>query len=208
MRALQADLISRLADDIAHEIRNPLNALVINLEVLRRRVEAGDADAAFGRLDAIGQEVDRVHRTIERLITLLRPAAAGPSTRLSVGLDDVMPLLALRAEALRAQLSHNLGDDGNIALPADRLRFLLIDTGMAALDRAGPAGHLSCTAGFDGQSGHVRWSGTSASPAPSPPEEAEFRLSRLLLARSGGRLVISTPEPGGFAIVLTLPAIA
>src|SRR5690606_30390207 len=33
-------LVERLADDLAHEIKNPLHAMVINLEVLRRRIAA------------------------------------------------------------------------------------------------------------------------------------------------------------------------
>ena len=40
-------LVERLSDDLAHEIKNPLHSMVINLEVLRRRLvrlepEAGE----------------------------------------------------------------------------------------------------------------------------------------------------------------------
>ena len=40
-RANRYDILSRLADDLAHEIKNPLNAIVVNLEVLRRKIETG-----------------------------------------------------------------------------------------------------------------------------------------------------------------------
>jgi branched-chain amino acid aminotransferase len=48
-RANRFALVSRLADDLAHEIKNPLNAIVINLEVLRTRVARADADGALTR---------------------------------------------------------------------------------------------------------------------------------------------------------------
>ena len=49
IRANRYELVSGLADDLAHEIRNPLHAIVINLEVLRLRVTRGDAPAALER---------------------------------------------------------------------------------------------------------------------------------------------------------------
>ena len=35
LHASRYALLSRLADDLAHEIKNPLHSMVINLEVLR-----------------------------------------------------------------------------------------------------------------------------------------------------------------------------
>ena len=38
IRENKLELVERLADDLAHEIKNPLHSMVINLEVLRRRL--------------------------------------------------------------------------------------------------------------------------------------------------------------------------
>ena len=43
LRANKLDLLERLADDLAHEIKNPLHSMVINLEVLKRRVARADS---------------------------------------------------------------------------------------------------------------------------------------------------------------------
>src|SRR5690606_31396497 len=72
-RAIRYDLVSRLADDLAHEIRNPLNAIVINLEVLRGRVQRGDTAAALERIAVVEQETRRLHLIVDRLLQLLRP---------------------------------------------------------------------------------------------------------------------------------------
>src|SRR5690606_23973046 len=66
-------LISRLADDLAHEIKSPLHAMVINLEVLRRRVTAGDPDIALERAAGTDQEIPRPHQLAALLLTALRP---------------------------------------------------------------------------------------------------------------------------------------
>src|SRR5690606_41450424 len=63
-------LFSRLADDLAHEIKNPLHAMVINLEVLRRRDTAGDPDIVLERAAVIDLVIQRKQQVVDLLITL------------------------------------------------------------------------------------------------------------------------------------------
>ena len=210
LRALEADLIARFADDVAHEVRNPLNALVINFEVLRRRVTAGDAAAALERIDVLADEVHRVHRIIERLIALLRPARAGDgSSELLAACDDVLPLLAVRARAMRTTFEPATELQFDVGMPLDRLRFVLLDTGMAALDFAGVGGHLSCigpaAAGVD----CFVWRASGASVrSPSGPDAATFRLTRAILALTGGDVDVRAGQNGAVEVVVGLPAVA
>lgn len=205
VRALEAELISRFADDVAHEIRNPLNALVINIEVLRRRVAAGDAEGAAGRIDVIAEEVGRVHASIERFIALLRPLrVADNRTDLADAFDDVLPLLRLRAGALRAGLDGPGEFEAHVALPRDRVRFALLDAGMAGFERAGPDGHLSCTVEGDDQFWRVHWAARTGEAAGEP----DLRLARAIVADAGGEADVRTTAGNGFEIVLTLPRIA
>jgi signal transduction histidine kinase len=53
LQANRFSIVSRLADDLAHEIKNPLNAIIINLEVLKVRIARGDADGAADRTGVI-----------------------------------------------------------------------------------------------------------------------------------------------------------
>src|SRR5687768_15352006 len=76
IRANKLALVERLADDLAHEIKNPLHSMVINLEVLRRRI-ARLAETDQGELlryaGVVGGELDRVTRRIDLLLRLVRP---------------------------------------------------------------------------------------------------------------------------------------
>jgi signal transduction histidine kinase len=74
-RLLDAERLSGLGQmsaQIAHELRNPLNAIDGAAQYLRRRL-AGDADVAeYAGL--IGEEVQRVNRFITALLGVARPA--------------------------------------------------------------------------------------------------------------------------------------
>ena len=71
LRALQS-----VASRVAHEIRNPLNAVAVNLEVVRSRCErdtvAPSAVLPFATA-AVG-ELERASRLIDALLALARPA--------------------------------------------------------------------------------------------------------------------------------------
>ncbi|MGC3996435.1 MAG: histidine kinase dimerization/phospho-acceptor domain-containing protein [Anaeromyxobacter sp.] len=63
--------LGQMSAQIAHELRNPLNAIAGAAQYLARRL-SGDADVAeYAGL--IGQEVDRVNRFISELLGLSRP---------------------------------------------------------------------------------------------------------------------------------------
>lgn len=208
--ALEAELIARFADDVAHEVRNPLNALVINIEVLRRRIMSGDAEAALDRVDVLDREVRRVHDIVEHLITLLRPPKpAEPTADLGRALDDVLPLLELRAGALRSRLDPPGPVDVDVRMPIDRVRFVLLDAGMAALDRAGRDGHLSCMARSDAESCYILLRGRAAEGSvAADPDDHGPRLARAILVPVGGSVDVRTGDDGRFDIHLSLPTVA
>ena len=100
VRANKLDILERLADDLAHEIKNPLHSMVINLEVLKRRVarwgpeQQGEAERYIG---VLGAELDRVTRRIELLLRLSRPARKAEPVTLDELIHELMELIQLEA---------------------------------------------------------------------------------------------------------------
>ncbi|MGH7460143.1 MAG: histidine kinase dimerization/phospho-acceptor domain-containing protein [Longimicrobiales bacterium] len=131
-------VLSRLADDLAHEIKNPLNSMVINLEVLKSRVEKGAADAALERAAVIEHEIRRLHTLIESLLRLLRPAREREAAiSVSRVLEELLPLIELRVRLARLEFSaRSLAVDAFTAVPADSLRFSLLLVAERVLDVA------------------------------------------------------------------------
>ncbi len=63
MRAERLAVVGRMASVVAHEVRNPLNSVDLNLDLLREmlgRGAAGDDPKVTALLDAIQREVDRL----------------------------------------------------------------------------------------------------------------------------------------------------
>jgi len=135
LRARRYDLVSRLADDLAHEIKNPLHAMVINLEVLRRRVGAGAVDAALERADVIEHELHRVHRLIDQVLQLLRPErSAITSTPVDDIVGDIMPLIEVRARAARLTFRYEpLGSGTSARVRPESLKLALLALSAAAV---------------------------------------------------------------------------
>ena len=74
----QWDLSKKLADlgritsGIAHEVKNPLNAMVIHLEILRSKLESGGGNPA-PHIEILDSEIKRLDRVVQTFLTFTRP---------------------------------------------------------------------------------------------------------------------------------------
>ena len=101
VRANRLDLVERLADDLAHEIKNPLHSMVINLEVLRRRIGrpgGSEPDELMRYANVLGGELDRVNRRIELLLTIVRPDRAAEPTTLRDTVEELLEVVEVERE--------------------------------------------------------------------------------------------------------------
>jgi signal transduction histidine kinase len=64
--------IGRLTSGVGHEVKNPINAIVVHLELLKTKL--GDASApAVRHLDVIDAEIHRLDRVVQMLVDFSRP---------------------------------------------------------------------------------------------------------------------------------------
>ena len=64
--------IGRLTSGVAHEVKNPINAIVIHLELLRERILQPDPDTRR-HIDIISSEIHRLDRVVKTLTDFSRP---------------------------------------------------------------------------------------------------------------------------------------
>ncbi len=64
--------IGRLTSGVAHEVKNPINAIVVHLEVLRQKLQQVDPDTRR-HIDVIGSEIQRLDRVVQTLVDFTRP---------------------------------------------------------------------------------------------------------------------------------------
>jgi signal transduction histidine kinase len=64
--------IGRLTSGVGHEVKNPINAIVVHLELLKNKL--GNGNAAAGRhLEVIESEIHRLDRVVQTLVDFSRP---------------------------------------------------------------------------------------------------------------------------------------
>jgi PAS domain S-box-containing protein len=66
-----ADL-GRITSGIAHEVKNPLNSMVIHLEILRSKIETGAADPS-PQIEILDSEIRRLDRVVQTFLNFTRP---------------------------------------------------------------------------------------------------------------------------------------
>src|SRR5450631_1443979 len=64
--------IGRLTSGVGHEVKNPINAIVVHLELLRNKLDSSDAKA-LRHLEIIESEIQRLDRVVQTLVDFSRP---------------------------------------------------------------------------------------------------------------------------------------
>jgi signal transduction histidine kinase len=90
--------VGRLTSGVAHEVKNPINAIVVHLEVLRQKLRELDPDTRR-HMDVIAMEIRRLDRVVQTLVDFTRPMELRLSEiDLRRLLDDVLTLSTPDAE--------------------------------------------------------------------------------------------------------------
>lgn len=64
--------ISRITGSVAHEIKNPLNAIALHLDLLRERIENPDEEVS-AEIDILSKELRRLDRVVKTFLDFSRP---------------------------------------------------------------------------------------------------------------------------------------
>ncbi|MEW5700986.1 MAG: ATP-binding protein [Candidatus Zixiibacteriota bacterium] len=112
--------MGHLAAGVAHEIRNPLNAIALAAQ--RLRLEVGDPEAA--RLaTTICDESTRLNAIVEDFLSLARSSTQPPApVDLSALVESVAAMAALQAQAAHVLLETQIAADQVVVGVADELR--------------------------------------------------------------------------------------
>ena len=140
---LWLDRLYALGRPLAHEVRNALNGVAVNLEVVRSRAR-GDAPAsAVARFaENAGEQLDTLAELTDALLTLVRPVAEPAD--LGAVLARLATILGAVARPEGGAVTLRVVPDGaavRTTLPGEALRALAAGALLDAFDRAGT---LSC----------------------------------------------------------------
>jgi len=106
--------IGRLTSGVAHEVKNPINAIVIHLEILRERIIELDPETRR-HMDIINSEIRRLDRVVKTLVDFSRPVEL-KLTALDLR-DMAAEVIALAAPEANSHNVEVVQDLGQQALP-------------------------------------------------------------------------------------------
>ena len=109
--ALQAVALARLAGSLAHEVKNPLNAMALQLALLGDKIATASeslASGCAGNLASLKNQIGRVNEVVRRYLEVADPT---PSAGFDAGalLSDVVILFGHEARRRRVALSYEGG---------------------------------------------------------------------------------------------------
>jgi PAS domain S-box-containing protein len=133
--------IGRLTSGVGHEVKNPINAIVVHLELLKSKL--GEAEGPATRhLEVIDAEIRRLDRVVQTLVDFSRPVELQlheQDLRLVIG--DVLALAAEELTTRRVKLTSRMPEEPLIAnVDADLLKqaaLNVIQNGAQAMPEGG-----------------------------------------------------------------------
>jgi signal transduction histidine kinase len=142
--------IGRLTSGVAHEVKNPINAIVVHLELLREKMRTIDPDTRR-HMDIIGREIHRLDRVVQTLIDFNRPVELRLSDFDLRRLTEEVAMLA-SPEAARQGVKVSAKLDGK-ALPvradADLIKQALLNVVLNGVQAMKEGGELHVVARRD-----------------------------------------------------------
>jgi len=186
LRAERLAAVGRISAHITHEIRNPLNSLGLNAELLAEELEPGASAEARALLGAITREVDRLNAVAEeylRFARLPRPVMSREDLNEILGglVDFVTPEMAAAGVTVKRDLSRDLppvwADEG-------QLRAVFLNLLRNSREAMAGGGTISVRTGRTADGGaEVTVSDTGSG---IPPEQLERIFDPFFSTKSGG----------------------
>jgi PAS domain S-box-containing protein len=175
-RAADAEALSAmgtLALNLAHEIRNPLNAAVLQLHLLGRHVDKLAVDdetrrALHHKAGIVGDEIGRLNRLLTEFLELARPRApVREHVQFRKLVDGVLDLEQVSAAARGVVVERDLASDCALHGDPEKLKQVVLNLVMNALEAMKDGGKLFVQLAGEGEQVRlvVEDTGTGIDPA-------------------------------------------
>ncbi len=171
----QIDGLGRVYRTLAHELRAPLSAMLMSLDLLQESLSReGEYPPSTRRhVDVLREELDRLSRSLSGILTQTVPGAPPERFDLAGSLADLVALLAPQARRQTVELESRLpAEPLHIRGYPDRLRQAFLNVAVNALEAMPRGGRLTVEARRDG----TRVSVALRDTGPGIPPEALPRL--------------------------------
>lgn len=145
--------ISRISGSVAHEIKNPLNAISLHLDLLRARLDSPDEEIVR-EIDILSKEVRRLDRVVKTFLDFSRPVEVRlADVDLTSLAREVTELITPQARLARIEVFFRPGEPDQIRVrgDADLLKQAVLNLVTNAIEAMKEGGHLSLSLSLAGE---------------------------------------------------------
>jgi signal transduction histidine kinase len=170
--------ISRISGGVAHEIKNPLNAIALRLDLLRARVMAGVPEEGLTpEIDVLSREVRRLDRVVKTFLDFSRPVDVRlTEVDLAALAKDVTSLMTPQARVAGIEMTYE-DRDGTALMrgDADLLKQAILNLVVNATEAMKNGGHLRVSVSHEEDSVAIE----VADDGPGIPPEVREKVFQL-----------------------------
>jgi signal transduction histidine kinase len=143
----QMSASGRTTRGVAHEVKNPINAIVLHLQLLQSKLQQIDPDTRR-HMDIIGNEIHRLDRVVQILVDFTRPRDLHlEEIDLRGLLEDVIMLATPDAEQHGVTVERKLGPDPlSVRVDPDVMRQAILNVVLNGMQAMGQGGVLTISA--------------------------------------------------------------
>jgi signal transduction histidine kinase len=168
--------ISRISGGVAHEVKNPLNAILLHVEVAKARLARGETDIE-PQMEIISREILRLDRVVKTFLDFSRPVELKLSTvPLQEFVREVVDLARPQAEASHIQVDVAQEAEGvEVRVDRDLMKQAVLNVVVNAIEAMPEGGDLRFEAHAFEDTAELRISDTGSGIPPELREKI-FRL--------------------------------
>jgi signal transduction histidine kinase len=168
--------ISRVSGGVAHEVKNPLNAILLHVEVARAKLARGDTDIGQ-QMEIISREILRLDRVVKTFLDFTRPVELNVSTvPLPELVSEIVDLARPQAEATKIHINVDESADGvGVRVDRDLVKQAFLNIAVNAMEAMPEGGELHFASAAGEENAEIRISDTG----PGIPPELREKIFRL-----------------------------
>jgi signal transduction histidine kinase len=161
---------------VAHEVKNPLNAILLHVEVARAKLARGDTEVGQ-QMEIISREILRLDRVVKTFLDFSRPVELNLTTvPLQEFVNEVVELSRPQAEASQIRVSVAQEAEGvEVTVDRDLLKQAVLNVVVNAIQAMPEGGELRLEAQASEDTAEIRISDTGQG-IPAELREKIFRL--------------------------------
>ncbi|MGO9262055.1 MAG: two-component system sensor histidine kinase NtrB [Bryobacteraceae bacterium] len=169
--------ISRVTGGVAHEVKNPLNAILLHVEVAKAKLARGDTEVA-PQMEIIGREILRLDRVVKTFLDFTRPVELKlVNTPVCDLVRELVELARPQADAagIRIHVDQDSAEGVEVRVDRDLLKQAMLNLVVNAIEAMPQGGDLRFETLASGHTAEIRISDTG----PGIPPELREKIFRL-----------------------------